>query len=275
MRAIKKNVSKLNNIAIFSDEIRNGIKGHVFNYTEKGFVQGLQDWTENIKFGIVASTTHPQIKYENVKFFRASWATEPFQTITYVDCHDNHTLWDRLLLSATEFSETERIQMHKLAVTIVLTSQGISFLHAGVEFLRTKQGVENSYKSPDEINKIDWSRKSKYKEVNNYIKQLITFRKNHPAFRMLRTEDIVNNLQFLNIQERNLVGYQISNNANGDNWKNIVVIFNSNRTEKKVMIPDGEWTLVLNGQEINEQGIQIIKGGEVSVSAISAMIWVQ
>ena len=120
---------------------------------------------ESLRFGIVASTKHPQVDYSQVNYSEAPWAKEPTQTINYMSCHDNHTLWDRLTLSQPNATEAERIAMHKLAGAIVLTSQGIPFLHAGVEMLRTKNGVENSFESPDAINRIDWSRKARYKEV--------------------------------------------------------------------------------------------------------------
>jgi len=279
LRAIKKNVSKLNNIAVFSDDIRDAIKGHVFTPTEKAFVSGLPNLEESLKFGIVAATKHPQIKYDSVRYSKAPWAAEPYQCISYVEAHDNHTLWDRLVISAPEASEAERIKMHKLSSAIVLTSQGISFLHAGQELLRTKQGNENSYESPDSINLLDWSRKSKYKEVYNYYKGLVTLRKNHPAFRMMKTEDIIKNLQFLEFKNpSNTVGYTISNNANGDKWKTIFVLFNGNKMPREIYLPDGEWTQVLDGEQVNESGIRKIKGGEdnpIQIPPISAMILVQ
>ena len=166
------------------------------------------------------------------------WAAQPSQAISYVSCHDNHTLWDRLLNSQLKASEAARIKMDILANTVVLTSQGIPFLHAGVELLRTKDGEENSYKSPDAINKIDWSRKTKYKGVFETYKKLIQLRKNHPAFRMPTTEMIQQHLKFLDFEEGSLlVGYTISGNANGDSWKDILVLFNGNQVDKAVDIP--------------------------------------
>lgn len=278
-RALKKYTYKLDKIAAFSDDIRDGIKGHVFTHTEKGFISGKPGLEESIKFGIVASTQHPQVLYGSVNYSDEPWAKEPFQTMTYVSCHDNHTLWDRLAISAPEASEAERIQMHKLAGAIVLTSQGISFLHAGVEMLRTKQGVENSFESPDSINKIDWSRKAKYKEVYNYYKSLIALRKNHPAFRMTSTEQIQRHLRFLEFKHpENIVGYTISDHANGDAWKQIIVFYNGNRNPRELYLPEGEWTVVLDGKQINESGIRKVKGGEdfpILMSPISAIVLVQ
>lgn len=278
-RSLKKYVSKLNNIAVFSDDIRDAAKGYVFEHTDKGFISGKPNLEESLKFGIVASTKHPQVLYDSVRYSQAPWATEPYQTITYVEAHDNHTLWDRLSISAPTASEADRIKMHKLSTAIVLTSQGISFLHAGQEFLRTKQGDENSFESPDSINKLDWARKAQYKEAYNYVKQLVELRKNHPAFRMMKTEDITKNLKFLEFKNpTNIVGYTISNNANGDSWNEIIVFFNGNNFQRELYLPDGEWTQVLDGEQVNEAGIRKMKGGEdnpIQIPAISAMILVK
>ncbi len=275
LRAIKANTYRLDRVAAFSDDFRDALKGSVFNHDEKGFVSGRPGQEESIKFGIVASTMHPQVDYSKVNYSKAPWAKEPFQTITYVDCHDNHTLWDRLAISCPDASETERIRMHELAAAMVLTSQGVSFLHAGVEMLRSKQGVENSFKSPDAINQIDWSRKTQYAAVNDYFRALIQLRKKHPAFRMPSAELIRTHLKFLDVSGQNLIAYQISNHANGDAWKNITVIFNGNREAKTVHLPAGKWRVVMEGDAINEKGIREITGPNVEVPGISAMILVE
>ncbi len=271
-KAIKRNVLKMEHVAAFSDDMRDGIKGHVFTPTEKGFISGLPGLEESVKFGVVASTQHPQVNYEKVNYSKEPWAINPQQTITYASCHDNHTLWDRLAISAPEASEENRIRMQKLAAAMVLTSQGVSFLHAGIELLRTKKGEENSYKSPDDINSIDWSRKSRYKEVYAYFKSLIALRKQHPAFRMTSGEMIRQHLKFLEMYESNLVAYTISGNANGDSWKNILVVFNGGSGAKKFEIPQGKWTVVVNGEAVNEQGLDSIGGGSMSIEPYTAMV---
>ncbi len=278
--ALKATTYELNNIAAFSDDIRDAIKGHVFTHEDKGFVSGKPGLEESIKFGVVASTEHPQIDYDTINYSTAPWAKHPTQTVTYVSCHDNHTLWDRLAISAAEASEADRIKMHKLAATIVLTSQGMIFLHAGSEMLRTKNGVENSFDSPDSINQMDWSRKTKYKGMVEYFKGLIALRKNHPAFRMTTTEQLQKHLRFLEFKHpENFVGYIISDNANGDAWKEILVIFNGNPHQRELYLPEGEWSVVLDGEQINEAGIRSELGGEeeapIMIPAISAMIFFQ
>jgi len=273
LRALKQNVPKLDKIAAFSDDIRDGLKGSWADLKEKGFVSGTVDKAESVKFGIVASTPNSQINYKLVDGSKAPWAREPYQTITYVSCHDDNTLFDRLKISNPKASEEDLIKMDKLANAIVLTSQGVSFLHSGVELLRTKKGIANSFKSPDSINMIDWSRKTKYKDVFDYYKGLITLRKNHPAFRMTTTKMIQDNLRFINIGVPGMIAYQINNNANGDSWKQILVVLNGTASAQKIDLPAGTWTLAVNEDKINQSGIKKITGSAVNISGISANVF--
>ncbi len=277
LRALKANTMKLDRVAAFSDDMRDAIKGHVFTPTQKGFVSGNPDLKESLKFGIVASVQHPQIRYDQINYSKAPWAREPYQTITYAECHDNHALWDRLAISAAETSEPERIRMQKLAGAIVLTSQGVSFLHAGTEMLRSKHGVENSFESPDSINQIDWSRKARYPEVFDYFKNLIQLRKNHPAFRMTSSEQIRKHLGFLDTDDPSFVAYQLKDHANGDAWRDIVVLYNGSGIIQEFTLPDGAgaWTVVLDVQTINENGIRAMRSNTVKLAPISAMVLVR
>lgn len=250
LRAIKHNAYKLDRIAVFSDDIRDGIKGHVFTHEEKGFASGKPGMEESVKFGIVASVQHPQIDYSKVNYSRAPYAAEPYHTITYAECHDNHVLWDKLAISASEASLPDRINMHKLALAIVLTSQGISFLHAGTEFLRTKKGVENSYNSPDSINLMDWSLKSSNREVVEYVRALIRMRKSHPAFRMKNASAIAANIHFLADMPPGSVGYMINGAAVKDSWKKILVIFNGKAAQQEINLPPGNWKAAVDGNEL-------------------------
>ena len=253
LRAVKKNVNKLNNIAAFSDDIRDGLHGPYNNVKEKGFVSGNGSWKESVKFGIAAATQHPQITYNKVNYSKAPWANEPTQTISYVSCHDDNTLFDRLKLGNPNATEAELIQMDKLSQTIVLTSQGVPFIHSGAEMLRTKKGIANSYNLPDSINEIDWSRKSKYQNVFNYYKGLITLRKNHPAFRIPTTKLIQQHLKFTETEDALLIIYQLNNYANNDKWKDIIVLLNGEAISKNVPLPTGKWTLVADGNTVNEK----------------------
>lgn len=226
LRALKKYAYKLDNIAVFSDDIRDGIKGSVFRHEENGFASGRPGMEESIKFGIVASVKHPQVDYTKVNYSKAPYANEPSSTITYAECHDNHVLWDKLAISAKDATEVDRKEMHKLALSIVLTSQGISFLHAGTEFLRSKKGNENSFDAGDSINAIDWSLKTKNKDVDEFVKGLIKMRKEHPAFRMKTAKEITDNIEFTDSLPKGVIGYKINGKAVNDSWKEIAVFFN-------------------------------------------------
>jgi pullulanase len=271
-QALKKFTYRFDSIAAFSDDIRDGIKGSWNNHEAKGFVSGAPDMEESVKFGVVASTQHPQVDYTKVNYSSKPWAAEPYQTMNYVSCHDNHTLWDKLVISNPEASANELTKMHKLANTIVMTSQGVPFLHAGVDFLRTKQGVENSFNSPDSVNRIDWSMKHENRKVFDYYRGLIELRKNHPAFRMSSTGDIQKNLEFIETGIPGVVAFQLKNHANDDSWKNIIVIYNASKQNQIVDIPFGKWTIVLNENGFKKTGYRIFKHDKISVPAISAMV---
>lgn len=269
VRALKKNVSKLEKIAVFSDDIRDGIKGSVFEHEDKGFVSGKPGAEESVKFGIVASCPHPQVDYTKVNYSKSPYARQPFQTVTYAECHDNHTLWDKLAISAKDATEEQRKQMHKLALSIVLTSQGIPFLHAGTEFLRSKKGVENSYESPDSINAIEWDQKTMHKDVVDYVKGLITLRKAHPAFRMTSAAAIAANLHFLKT-EPGLIAYTLNGSAVKDQWKKILVCFNGN-AEQKTWPLQGVWQMTVKNNEFQKGSVK----GELILAPNSCTILFQ
>jgi len=241
LRAIKKYAYKLDRIAVFSDDIRDGIKGSVFEHTDKGFVSGKPGMEESIKFGIVASCKHPQVDYAKVNYSKAPYSAQPWNTITYCECHDNHVLWDKLAISASTIKESSRIQMQMLALSIVLTSQGIPFLHAGTEFLRTKKGVENSFESPDSINAIDWSLKTANPYLVDYVRKLIRMRKDHPAFRMTTASQIEKEINFLHNQPNGIIAYTINGVNLKDSWKKIIVFLNGTMGRRTVTLPAGKW----------------------------------
>ncbi len=266
-RAFKPNIAQMPSVAAFSDEIRDGLKGWVFNEKDLGFVNGGENMEESVKMGIVGCIEHPQIDYNKVNASKEPWTTNPWQSIAYVSCHDNLTLYDKLKISRPDAIEDELIAMDKLANAVVLTSQGISFIHAGSEMLRTKQGVENSYNSPDSVNQIDWNWKVKNGNVVDYYRNLIQLRKEHPAFRMKTGIDVRKHLEFKTV-ENGLISYQISNHANGDTWKNIYVIYNARPEEVEYRIP-GRWSLaVVNDDFKINSTIEEV----VNVPAVSMLI---
>ena len=162
--------------------------------------------------------------------------------------------------------------MHVLSNTIVLTSQGIPFLHAGVDFIRTKKGIVNSYDSPDSSNQIDWTRKTTYKHIFNFYRKLIQLRKDHPAFRMSTREMIASNLKFMEFKRgMNLIGYTLNGKAASDTWKSIVVLFNGSALDYPVAPPRGTWNVVVQGTHVDQVGIRKVSG-KVMVPAYSAVI---
>jgi pullulanase len=275
LRALKKYAYKLDNIAVFSDDIRDGIKGSVFRHEENGFASGRPGMEESIKFGIVASVKHPQVDYTKVNYSKAPYANEPSSTITYAECHDNHVLWDKLAISAKDATEADRKKMHKLALSIVLTSQGISFLHAGTEFLRSKKGNENSFDAGDSINAIDWSLKSKNNDVFEYVKALIKMRKEHPAFRMKTAKEITDNIHFLDNLPAGVIGYTINGKAVNDSWKKIMIYLNGTSTTKDLPFPTGKWNFTTIDPFNSPYGNMIVAADSLNLLKYSCTILYQ
>lgn len=234
LRALKKNAYQLDRIAVFSDDLRDGIKGSVFEHEDKGFASGKKGMEESIKFGVTAACRHPQVDYSKVNYSKGPYANEPSQVVSYCECHDNHVLWDKLAISNSKDNEEMRQEMHKLALSITLTSQGISFLHAGTEFLRSKKGVENSFNAGDSVNAIQWKEKAEHADVFEYVQSLINMRKSHPAFRLTTQKEIAGLINFDQTNLPQVISYQINGAAAGDSWKKIRVIYNGSMEQKSL-----------------------------------------
>jgi pullulanase len=245
-RALKKNAAQLNGIAVFSDDMRDGIKGSVFNIDDRGFATGNIGNSESVKFGIVAAGKHPQINYSKVNYSKEPYTAGPAGLINYADCHDNNILWDKIALSFKEASVAERTKMHELAYAIVLTAQGASFLHAGTEFLRTKNGVENSFDKGDIVNGIDWDLKTKNNTSYQFIKNLVQIRRAHPAFRLQTAAQIATHINFENSQPAGIIAYTINGAAVGDTWKKIWVAYNGSLSPQTLTLPRGTWKVGLS-----------------------------
>lgn len=271
-RALKANASQMEGIAVFNDDIRDGIKGSYKDGGSRGFATGQPDLEESVKFGIVAATQHPDIDYSKVNYSDAPYAAEPHQSINYVSSHDDLCLTDKLIASNPGSSVEQLIRFDKLAQTIVFTSQGVPFIFNGEEIFRSKKGVHNSYQSPDSVNQINWENKTLYKELFNYYQQLIQLRKNHPAFRMSTTAEIQKNLRFFQTGVNNVVGYTLNNHANGDTWGEILLLFNGNQTARQVELPQGNWTVICRDGRIDEQGLGKSSGGKTLIAPSSALI---
>ena len=268
--AMKAHINRMPGIAAFSDEIRDALRGPFSDDTMTGWIGG-KDEAESIKFGIAGAIQHPQIDMTKVNYAKEPWALEPTQMISYVSCHDDMCLVDRLKASIPGITEEELIRLDLLAQTAVFTSQGVPFMLSGEELLRDKKGVHNSFESPDSINQLDWSHKTKYPQVFNYYKNLIALRQHHPAFRLGNADLVRKHLEFLDAPA-GIVAYRLKNYAGRDDWRDIIVILNANKTDTEVAIPEGDYTIVCRRGVINENGLGNFQGAKAIVDAQSALI---
>lgn len=257
--AHQKNASLMPGIGHFNDDFRDAIKGNIFLYDQPGFISGMMGLEPAIKAGIAGGIDFsPGIK---------QFAVEPQQNVNYVECHDNHTLWDKIVLSTEGETVAQRRSMHRLASAIVFMSQGIPFIHAGQEFMRTKDGVENSYKSSVEINRMDWELCAAHQEDVAYMKQLIALRKAHSAFRMRTAEEIRNHLVFEKAPA-SAVAYTLRDHAGGDAAKHIYVLFNANAEQTTMALPQlGAWKTIF-GADLTQD----LTGNKLTVNGIGAVV---
>ena len=279
---VKANITKMPRIAAFSDEIRDALRGPFDDDAKAGWLgsgirifgsSDLAGFKESMKFGIAGAIAHPQVDMTKVNYSKAPWANEPSQMMSYVSCHDDMCLFDRLKTSLPGVSIDELIRLDLLAQTAVFTSQGVPFMLSGEELLRTKQGVHTSFESPDSINHLDWSNKTKYPQVFSYYKNLIAMRKNHQAFHMGSADLVRENLEFLDMPEK-IVAYRVNGSAVNDSWRNIIVILNASRADTEITIPEGNYTIVCCDGVINENGLGTVEGSKTIVDAQSALILV-
>ena len=272
--AMKANVKQMPGIAAFSDDIRDALRGPWDGDDKAAFLGGLPGFEESLKFGIVGAIQHPQVNYSKVNYSKEPFAIEPTQMISYVSCHDDMCLVDRLRASVpgVKGNDKELIKLDLLAQTAVFTSQGIPFMLSGEELLRDKKGVHNSFESPDSINRLDWNGRIKHPEVFNYYKDLIALRKHHEGFRLGSADLVREHLEFLKGGDC-LVVYRLKNLKQvGDSWNNIIVILNANNEKKTVKLPKSRYTIVGDGGVIDENGFYTLTTGEIIVPSRSAII---
>lgn len=268
---LKANMKAMPGIAAFSDELRDALRGPFSDDTKGAFLAGKPGEEESIKFGIAGAIEHPQVDMSKVNYSTEAWASQPTQMISYVSCHDDMCLTDRLRASIPGITTDELIRLDMLAQTAVLTSQGVPFILSGEEMLRDKKGVHNSYNSPDSINRLDWNNMERYPQVMDYYKNLTRLRHNHPAFRLGSAELVRRHLEFLPTQP-GLVAFRLKDYAGRDDWRNIIVILNAAKQQRKVTIPQGNYTIVCHEGKIDENGLSTFSGSEATVSAQSALI---
>lgn len=282
--AMKASTYKLNGIGAFSDDMRDALRGPFSDDTKGAFLAGIKGEEESLKFGIVGGIAHKQVDMTRVNYDKKPWTNEPTQQISYVSCHDDMCLVDRLKASVPGLKDMTRSQADRqaelvrldlLAQTAVFTSQGVPFMLAGEEMLRDKKGVHNSFASPDSINEFNWDNLKQYPQVFEYYSNLIKLRRNHPAFRLGTAEAVREHLEFIATDDC-LVAFRLKNLEGIDSWKDIIVVLNANKETKTIAIPEGEYTVACCNGVINEQGIGLsFKASEAKVDAQSALILYQ
>lgn len=280
LRPIKANCKQMPGIGAFSDEMRDALRGPFYDDHVGAFLAGLSGNEQSIRFGLVGAIEHPQVDMSKVNYSNEAWALQPTQLISYVSCHDDMMLTDRLRASVKPLKgkvidDAELMRLDMLAQTVVLTSQGLPFIWNGEELMRDKKGVHNSYCSPDSINAIDWHLKARNQRLCDYYAGLIALRKAHPAFRLGDAELVRQHLEFIDSPDCT-VAFRLKNHAGGDEWEDIVVIFNANRKATKINLPtDNVYTAVVMLGEVNPRSLPrewtTIQGSAL-VPAQSAMI---
>ena len=279
--AMKASTYKLNGIGAFSDDMRDALRGPFSDDTKGAFLAGIKGEEESLKFGIVGGIAHKQVDMTRVNYDKKPWTNEPTQQISYVSCHDDMCLVDRLKASVPGLKDMTRSQADRqaelvrldlLAQTAVFTSQGVPFMLAGEEMLRDKKGVHNSFSSPDSINEFNWDNLKQYPQVFEYYSNLIKLRRNHPAFRLGTAEAVREHLEFIATDDC-LVAFRLKNLEGIDSWKDIIVVLNANKETKTIAIPEGEYTVACCNGVINEEGIGMpFEGKEVLADEQSALI---
>ena len=288
--AMKANTQQLQGIGAFSDAMRDALRGPFSDDHKGALLAGISGEEESLKFGIVGGIAHPQVDMNKVNYDKQPWTNNPTEQVSYVSCHDDMCLVDRLKASIPSLADknipedlrkAELIRIDQLAQTAVFTSQGVPFILSGEEMLRDKKGVHNSYNSPDSINHLDWNNLQSCPQVFIYYKNLIQLRKNHAAFRLSTGDKVRQHLSFLpsedakGVKQDCLVGFQLKDLQGIDAWKNIIVIFNFNKEAKEMTIPEGEYTVACCNGVINEEGLGHVSGKEVLVDGQSALILYQ
>lgn len=288
--AMKANTQQLNGIAAFSDDMRDALRGPFSDVHKGALLAGIPGEEESLKFGIVGGIAHPQVDMTKVNYDKKPWTNNPTEQVSYVSCHDDMCLVDRLKASIPSLTDknipekertAELIRIDQLAQTAVFTSQGVPFILSGEEMLRDKKGVHNSYNSPDSINHLDWNNLQRYPQLFAYYKNLIQLRKNHPAFRLATGDKVRQHLAFLpavnskDVKQDCLVGFLLKDLQGIDAWKTIVVIYNFNKEAKEMAIPEGTYTIACCNGAIDEAGLGEVSGKEVLVDGQSALILFQ
>ena len=266
--AFKRYTYQMPGVAAFSDDIRNALRG-TLDLSQGGFIHGVEGNKEALKFGLAGGVEHPEVDHNE-----DAWCANPRQHVSYVTCHDDHNLRDRLEHLSPEASEEERLKMAKLAHFGVFTSQGVPFIFCGEEMYRSKRGEKNTYNMPDEYNAIDWALKSEYNDLVEYCKGLIAMRKEHHAFSLGNADAVRQHLNFLDNDNEAAVGFVLENLEGIDSAKSIVVLMNGSREIVEFDIPAGVYKWISDGEFVHAKGMGTCdaRSGKIIVAPISGVI---
>ena len=261
--AIQPNADKTPKFAYFNDNLRDGLKGRVFFKDAGGYVMGVVDDTvEEVKACMLG---------------KASWCPHPAQTINYASCHDNYALMDKLTLFDKEATREEKIRRNNFAAAIYMLSQGVPFLHAGEEMLRTKENeqgelIENSYNSSDYVNTIRWNllEDEACKKTFAYYKGLIAFRKKHSGLRYMTAEEVTEHVSLIEEVPEGVIGITIK-----EDDAELLLFFNPYETATEVAIPEGTWDVYIRGEVAGVATLESISDEKAVVEPISALVLVK
>ncbi|MEE1095578.1 MAG: type I pullulanase [Paludibacteraceae bacterium] len=254
--AMKQWTYTMPRVGAFSDDIRNALIGSPFDH-HRGFASGNTASRDAVRYGLVACP---------------DWSGEPMQHVSYITCHDNYCLRDRIEVAAAEETEATKLRMNKLAQTAVMVSQGMTFFYGGEELFRTKQGVENSYQSPDSINVIEWANKQTYNDLYTYYREIIKIRRQHKGFRLGTAELVKNHVEFPETTQEGLIIYRIKDLQGIDTSASLVVLLNGTPEPMEVEIPQATYTVLAQDAQANANGMGTIEVGKVQVAPYSATI---
>ncbi|PLS14893.1 type I pullulanase [Bacillus sp. M6-12] len=265
-KANLRNSGKLPRIAQFNDWFRDSVKGSTFNLYDRGYALGSGQKSEDLRQIIAGSVGFGQGK--------EGLFSSPEHSVNYVESHDNHTLWDKICHIDHEETEETKQKRHLLATSIVMLSQGIPFIHSGQEFFRTKQGVENSYRSPDDINQLNWDLRAMHWKSVEYIKGLILIRKAHGAFRLRDKASLQKHLSFIDTGGSSVM-YSLNNVKAIGPWSNILVLFHHIDRSADIKLPKGVWNLLCDGKQADISPIADPIEGTLNTEPLSTYILVQ
>ena len=261
--ALKVNTWELDRIGAFSDNIRDAVRGPL-DCSNAGFMDGVEGKKADLMFGIAGGVYHPQV---SVPF----WAASPLQHISYVSCHDDHCLRDRLN-EATKATEAEKLAMDKLAQAAMYTSQGIPFIFNGEEVFRHKYGTKNSFCSPDSINAIDWKLKTQYSDLCDYYAALAAIRHAHPGFCLGDAALVQEKLEFIDVDDPCVVAFRINALEGIDSAKSLTVLLNGSKKQVSIEIPAGKYNMLAHNGYADVDGLAAYEGAYISAGPTSATI---